>query len=139
MKRVSTSALVPGMVTAEEVFNYKGSLILPKGQVLTAESIEKLEFYSVINVRVEEESDQETESIGTEDTLNITLDMDLDFTPRPEENDEPETVSEASESAEPEDLFITEEDMDWASIGNRPALTKTKPQQKQMRKTSPPP
>ncbi len=117
MKRVSTSALVPGMVTAEEVFNYKGSLILPKGQVLTAESIEKLEFYSVINVRVEEESDQETESIGTEDTLNITLDMDLDFTPRPEENDEPETVSEASESAEPEDLFITEEDMDWASIG----------------------
>ena len=42
MKRVSTSALVPGMVTAEEVFNYKGALILPKGHTLTEESIEKL-------------------------------------------------------------------------------------------------
>ena len=69
MKRVSTSALVPGIVTAEEVFNYKGNLILPKGHTLTEESIEKLEFYSVINVRVEEESDHETdESSETEDT-----------------------------------------------------------------------
>lgn len=61
MKRVSTSALLPGMVTAEEVFNYKGHLILPKGHVLTEESIEKLEFYSVINVRVEEEKKSDTE------------------------------------------------------------------------------
>ncbi len=55
MRRVSTAQLVPGMVTAEDVYNYNDSLILPKGLILTDRSITKLEFYSIINVRVEEE------------------------------------------------------------------------------------
>ncbi len=93
MKRVSTSALVPGMVTAEEVFNYKGNLILPKGHTLTEESIEKLEFYSVINVRVEEESDHETdESSETEDTVHIEFDEETPAAAK--ENEEPESVPE---------------------------------------------
>lgn len=55
MRRVSTAQLMPGMVTAEDVYNYNDSLILPKGLILTDRSITKLEFYSIINVRVEDE------------------------------------------------------------------------------------
>lgn len=55
MKRVSTAQLLPGMVTAEDVFNYNDSLILPKGLILTDKAITKLEFYSIINIRVEDE------------------------------------------------------------------------------------
>lgn len=55
MRRVSTSALIPGMVTAEDVYNYNDSLILPKGLILTDKAITKLEFYSIINVKVEDE------------------------------------------------------------------------------------
>lgn len=55
MKRVSTMDLVPGMVTAEDVYTYSNQLILPKGLVLTDKTITKLEFYSIINVRIEDE------------------------------------------------------------------------------------
>lgn len=54
MRRVSTSALVPGMVTAEDVYNFNNKLVVPKGLVLTDKSISKLEFYSVINVKIED-------------------------------------------------------------------------------------
>lgn len=54
MQRIKTSMLVPGMVTAEDVFNYNNQLVLPKGLVLTDKSITKLEFYSVLYVRVED-------------------------------------------------------------------------------------
>lgn len=54
MRRVSTHDLVPGMVTAEDVYTYSNQLILPRGLVLTDKTITKLEFYSIINVRVED-------------------------------------------------------------------------------------
>lgn len=54
MKRVRTADLVPGMVTAEDVYSYNGQLILPKGLVLTDKAITKLEFYSIINVRIDD-------------------------------------------------------------------------------------
>lgn len=103
MKRVSTSALVPGMVTAEEVFNYKGALILPKGHTLTEESIDKLEFYSVINVRVEEEEDHETDESATEDEAGIHIEFD-EGTPAPvtaEESEEPEAEPKPADTTEP--------------------------------------
>ena len=103
MKRVSTSALVPGMVTAEEVFNYKGSLILPKGHTLTEESIEKLEFYSVINVRVEDESDQQTEEPAEGDgSIQITFDEETPAPAAAEETNEPEPETEPEAEPEPE-------------------------------------
>ena len=55
MRRVSTSDLLPGMITAEDVYTYNNQLILPRGLVLTDKTITKLEFYSIINVRVEDE------------------------------------------------------------------------------------
>lgn len=54
MKRISTAALRPGMVTAEDVYSFSNQLILPRGLILTDKTITKLEFYSIISVRVEE-------------------------------------------------------------------------------------
>lgn len=53
MPRIKTSELVPGMITAEDVFNYNNQLILPKGLELTDKSITKLEFYSILYVNIE--------------------------------------------------------------------------------------
>ncbi len=60
MRRVSTSELIPGMVTAEDVYNYNNQLILPKGLILTDRTITKLAFYSVFYVKVEDPA-KETE------------------------------------------------------------------------------
>lgn len=59
MKRVSTHDLIPGMVTAEDVYTYSNQLILPRGLVLTDKTITKLEFYSILNVRVEDSISEE--------------------------------------------------------------------------------
>lgn len=56
MKRINTSNLVPGMITAEDVLNYNNQLILPKGLILTDKTITKLAFYSILQVKVEEDT-----------------------------------------------------------------------------------
>ena len=56
MRRVNTSDLVPGMVTAEDVLNYNNQLILPRGLILTDKTITKLAFYSILQIRVEDEA-----------------------------------------------------------------------------------
>lgn len=55
MKRLSTQELVPGMVTAEDIYSYNDQLILPKGLTLTDKTITKLEFYSILSIRIEDE------------------------------------------------------------------------------------
>lgn len=65
MKRVSTMNLVPGMVTAEDVYTYNNQLILPKGLVLSDKTITRLEFYSILNVRVEDALASDTEEQPT--------------------------------------------------------------------------
>ncbi len=67
MRRVSTAELVPGMITAEDVYTYNNQLILPKGLVLTDKTITKLEFYSIINVRVEDKVDKQVADSATTD------------------------------------------------------------------------
>lgn len=54
MRRVGTSNLVPGMVTAEDVYNYNNQLIIPKGLVLDDKTIAKLDYYSILSVRIED-------------------------------------------------------------------------------------
>lgn len=56
MKRIQTSELVPGMITAEDVYNYNNQLILPKGLILNDRTITKLAFYSILYVKVEDQS-----------------------------------------------------------------------------------
>ena len=68
MRRVSTAALVSGMITVEDVYNYKGSLILPKGLVLTDKAITKLEYYSIMSIRVEDELAVISEEDAVEET-----------------------------------------------------------------------
>lgn len=55
MRRINIMNLVPGMVTAEDVFSYNQTLILPKGFCLTDEAITRLELYSIISIRIEDE------------------------------------------------------------------------------------
>lgn len=56
MPKVLTQQLIPGMVTAEDVFSYNNQLILPKDMVLTDKAITKLEFYSISAVSIKESS-----------------------------------------------------------------------------------
>lgn len=69
MRRVGTSNLVPGMVTAEDVYNYNNQLIIPRGLVLDDKTIAKLDYYSILSVRIEDEKvevdDQATEYVRT--------------------------------------------------------------------------
>lgn len=55
MKRVNIQALVPGMITAEDVYTYGNQLILPKHTVLSDKAITRLEFYSVLSIRILDE------------------------------------------------------------------------------------
>lgn len=54
MKRIKTSELKPGMVLASDVYNYQDQLVLPAGMALTEKAIQKLSFYSIFFVRIED-------------------------------------------------------------------------------------
>lgn len=56
MKKLKIDELIPGMITAEDVYNYNDQLILPKGLVLNDKSISKLQFYAIYQIRIEDES-----------------------------------------------------------------------------------
>lgn len=66
MPKLSIKDLVPGMVTAEDVYTFNNQLVLPKGLTLNDKSITKLEFYSIMSVRVED-SEINTEQIRKEE------------------------------------------------------------------------
>ena len=55
MKKLKTDELVPGMITAEDVYNYSDQLILPKGLVLSEKALSKLHFHAIYQIRVEDE------------------------------------------------------------------------------------
>ena len=59
MRRVAIHELVPGMVTAEDVYTYSGQLILPKGLELTDKSITRLELYTILSVRISDSNETE--------------------------------------------------------------------------------
>ncbi|MCR5301109.1 MAG: HD-GYP domain-containing protein [Lachnospiraceae bacterium] len=61
MKRVRISDLRPGMKTAEDVFSYNNQMIVPRGSVLDDKMITRLEFYSVLAVRISDETDADDE------------------------------------------------------------------------------
>ena len=55
IKRLSISKLRPGMIIAEDVLTHNNQLIFPKGLMLTDKSITRMEFFSIMYVRVEDE------------------------------------------------------------------------------------
>lgn len=64
MKRVRTSELRPGMKTAEDVYSYNNQMIIPKNTVLDDKAITRLEFYSVLAIRVAEDEAAEAAAMG---------------------------------------------------------------------------
>lgn len=54
MKRVKVAELTPGMVTAEDVYNYNDQLVLPKGLALTEQSIQRLETFAIMSIRIDD-------------------------------------------------------------------------------------
>lgn len=55
MKRVRVSELVPGMITAEDIYSFNNQLVVEKNTVLTDEIITRLEYHSVLSIRVVDE------------------------------------------------------------------------------------
>lgn len=55
MRRIRTSDLCPGMKTAEDVYSYNNQMIMPKDTVLDDKMITRLEFYSVLAIRIHDE------------------------------------------------------------------------------------
>lgn len=68
MQRVRTSNLIPGMVSAEDVYSYNNQLIVPKGTELTDKVITRLEFYSVLAIHVEDEIHSVSEPYDNSET-----------------------------------------------------------------------
>lgn len=79
MKRLSTHELVPGMVTAEDVYSYSDQLILPKGLTLTDKTITKLEFYSVLSIRIEDEINESFSGLSPEVSVSEQVQNSPEF------------------------------------------------------------
>lgn len=60
MKDIARVAIVPGMELAEDVYDYKNTLIYPAGTILQEEHIAKLTRYSIMVVNVKEDIDYAT-------------------------------------------------------------------------------
>lgn len=72
MKRVRVSELVPGLTTAEDVYSFNNQLVVEKGTVLDDSIITRLEYYSVLSIRVMEDdvqSFQKSSDLGLFDDL----------------------------------------------------------------------
>ncbi|MCQ2521712.1 MAG: HD-GYP domain-containing protein [Lachnospiraceae bacterium] len=67
MKHVRIDVLVPGMVTAEDVFANGNQLILPQGLTLTDKAIKRLESYDIRSIRIEDPIGIEVEEIPDEE------------------------------------------------------------------------
>ncbi|MBR2187717.1 MAG: HD-GYP domain-containing protein [Lachnospiraceae bacterium] len=79
MPRIMTSNLIPGMVTAEDVFSHNNQLILPKGLTLTDKAITKLEFYSISAVNIKEDSVEPSEAQAPEPTYSERIRSSEEF------------------------------------------------------------
>lgn len=55
MRKLKTAELMPGMIVAEDIYTYNNKRILTKGIELTDNLITRLEFYSILSVKVEDE------------------------------------------------------------------------------------
>lgn len=74
MKRVRTQELRPGMKTAEDVFSYNNQMIVPKGATLDDKIITRLEFYSVLAIRIADEEDEAAEAAEASENETVSDD-----------------------------------------------------------------
>lgn len=85
MKQIPISALVPGMITAEDVLTYDSKLIVPKNVVLTENIISRLESYSVYYVNINDNlADEFYKPMAPLDSQDLRSAVDiLSFSPQP--------------------------------------------------------
>lgn len=62
MKQVLTKDLIPGMITAENIYTISGQLILPENLKLTDKMIIRLEFYSIEEINIIDDMKEEVTS-----------------------------------------------------------------------------
>lgn len=79
MQRIRTSNLVPGMISAEDVYSYNNQLILPKGSELNDKLITRLEFYSILAIQVEDEMAVKPASVEPENAIGLNTEEVIDF------------------------------------------------------------
>lgn len=73
MKRVRVSELVPGLTSAEDVYSFNNQLVVEKNTVLTDEIITRLEYYSVLSIRVNEDDGPGYTRFSEENSLDLEL------------------------------------------------------------------
>lgn len=79
MKRIKTSELIPGMVTAEDIYTYNNQLILPKGLTLNDRSINKLAYYAILYVKVEDNAEETPDNAFYESSYAERLQSSPEF------------------------------------------------------------
>ena len=89
MKQIPITALIPGMVTAEDILTYDSQLIVPKNVVLTENIISRLESYSIYYVNINDDiADEFYKPMAPEsDNINENLSI-LSFSPQHQSNKE---------------------------------------------------
>lgn len=110
MKKLKLDDLIPGMVTAEDVYNYNDQLVLSQGIVLTPKAISKLEFYGIYQVRVKDEIvpyEEETAGETPEEASGIPPSSESAAPPltTPEEQEKP-----AEKAVEPAPAPVSDTD-----------------------------
>ena len=82
MKRVRISELRPGMVTAEDIFSYNNQMIVPKGSTLDDKMITRLEFYSVLAVRIIDDSETDPRDLSHPSAISGVIDENSAYSQR---------------------------------------------------------
>ncbi len=89
MKQIPITALIPGMVTAEDILTYDSQLIVPKNVVLTENIISRLESYSIYYVNINDDIADEFYKPMAPDSDNINENPSiLSFSPQFQSNKE---------------------------------------------------
>jgi len=65
LKRIRVSELIPGMITAEDIYSFSNQLVVEKDTVLTDEIIARLEYHSVLSIHINEGKGETGESMSS--------------------------------------------------------------------------
>lgn len=75
MRRVRVSELVPGLTIAEDVYSFNNQLVVEKDTTLTDDIITRLEYYSVLSIRVKEDDFEAGTTVKESSSILEGLDL----------------------------------------------------------------
>lgn len=85
IKTISAAQAAPDMTVADDIFSFSGQLIIPKGTVLTNRSITRLKFYSITDLKIvvnDDNEDEQTYSEDNQETEREEVREETGFVPR---------------------------------------------------------